>query len=107
MDARDAARGFWEGAEFAYDELVLCDIQLVHKGVEFIAKLPDAEIAHVVGVTRGKNSFYTMGFSAGQGALQWMRENHNESAVLQKIAEWGAQGKPLRFPVQPFLRGEE
>lgn len=102
-------KGFWIGAEMAFDELIVVDvtdnINMDIRRVEVTAKLTQAEIAHIVGVRIDPGELMRdVGEMAGQATLTWTRSAGTNPQVQAKISEWKEAGSKLSFPVQPFMR---
>lgn len=102
-------KGFWIGAEMAFDELIVVDVGdnagMNIRRVEVLFKLPQAEIVHVVGVRIDPDELMRdVGETAGRATLTWVRGVPHNSRIQEKIEEWKGKGSPFTFPVQPFMR---
>lgn len=107
-EARQFMAGFWEAAEYAYDEMIVCDVAVAgteeHPLIEVTAKFPDAEVAHIVTVRLWEGeTMRERGGHAGYGLLCWIREARDAPRTREKIAAWEAAGRKLEFRVAPFM----
>lgn len=98
---------FWEGAEHAFDELIVVDVQSFTVGatttIEVLAKLPEADVAHIFGVKLyGNEGLDVAGRTLGEAALAWMR-NERPPYIQAKIGEVGRSA----LPVLSFMRRSE